>query len=299
MNKLRTVLARIDTGHLSKLWIFYRDYFKSDEACLDFIFDVVHNEPLSTTWQQDVDESLFIPRRMMNCVERMVSTASDMELIRKGKDIFKIVLLVSCVETLQTLAGNKSMSKKEMLFNFWGNYTSKQDKAYIRKNFGRDIAADGDIDKGIDPSNDGQEDSFWQFISVLNEYRNGASHEGEYWDICFKNDNRRTPISLYATVWLSNEEQQLAQKQAKHKQEKNSEDHEQKRLQKTKHTFSSKISYRKFEKIFVYTCINFIKVYVRDRGKKENADTHMDWQGQSNQPPSGSAVSGTGTAGQL
>ena len=113
MNKLRTVLARIDTGHLSKLWIFYRDYFKSDEACLDFIFDVVHNEPLSTTWQQDVDESLFIPRRM-NCVERMVSTASDMELIRKGKDIFKIVLLVSCVETLQTLAGNKSMSKKEM-----------------------------------------------------------------------------------------------------------------------------------------------------------------------------------------
>lgn len=41
MNKLRTVLARIDTGHLSKLWIFYRDYFKSDEACLDFIFDVV------------------------------------------------------------------------------------------------------------------------------------------------------------------------------------------------------------------------------------------------------------------
>ena len=136
MNKLRTVLARIDTGHLSKLWIFYRDYFKSDEACLDFIFDVVHNEPLSTTWQQDVDESLFIPRRMMNCVERMVSTASDMELIRKGKDIFKIVLLVSCVETLQTLAGNKSMSKKEMLFNFWENYTSKQDKAYIRKTLG-------------------------------------------------------------------------------------------------------------------------------------------------------------------
>ena len=90
MNKLRTVLARIDTGHLSKLWIFYRDYFKSDEACLDFIFDVVHNEPLSTTWQQDVDESLFIPRRMMNCVERMVSTASDMELIRKGKEILLV-----------------------------------------------------------------------------------------------------------------------------------------------------------------------------------------------------------------
>lgn len=299
MNKLITVLARIDSVHLSKLWIFYRDYFKSDEACLDFIFDIVHNEPLPTSLQQNADERLFIPRRMMNCVERMVSTASDMELIRKGKDIFKIVLLVSCVETLQTLARIKSMSKREMLFDFFENYTLKKHQEYIRRNFGRDIAADGDADKGIELSNDGQEDSFWQFISVLNEYRNGASHEGEYWDICFKNDNRRTPISLYATVWLSNEEQQLAKKQAKHKQEKNSEDHEQKRLQKTKHTFSSKISYRKFEKIFVYTCINFIKVYVRDRGKKENADTHMDWQGQSNQPPSGSAVSGTGTAVQL
>lgn len=274
MNKLITVLARIDSVHLSKLWIFYRDYFKSDEACLDFIFDVVHNEPLITTWQQDVDESLFIPRRMMNCVERMVSTASDMELIRKGKDIFKIVLLVSCVETLQTLRGNTKINKWNMFFDFWENYTSEENKEYIRNNFScEDFNNESDNADDEGTSDNLPEDTFKQFINVLNEYRNCASHEGEYWDLCFKQENIETPILLEATVWVAKEKQKCA--------------------------FSTNITYRKFEKIFVYTCINFIKVYVRDRGKKENADTHMDWQGQSNQPPSGSAVSGTGTAVQL
>lgn len=238
MNRLSTVLARIDSRHLSKLWIFYRDYFQSDEECLDFIFDVLHNEPLPSPLQGDANEHLFIPRRMMNCVERMVSTAKDMELIRKGKDIFKIVLLVSCVETLQTLAGNKSMSKKKMLFDFFENYTSKKHQEYIRRNFGRDIAADGDADKGIELSNDGQEDSFWQFISVLNEYRNGASHEGEYWDICFKQENTQIPMQLEATVWVANGKQTRA--------------------------FSTNITYREFERIFVFTCITFMEKYVHD-----------------------------------
>ena len=41
-DKLEHILQRIDSRHLSKLWTFYRDYFKCDESCLDFIFCAVY-----------------------------------------------------------------------------------------------------------------------------------------------------------------------------------------------------------------------------------------------------------------
>lgn len=239
MDKLSTVLARIDSRHLSKLWIFYRDYFQSDEECLDFIFDVLHNEPLPTSLQLNEDERLFIPRRMMNCVERMVSTAKDMELIRRGKDIFKIVLLVSCVETLQTLCGNTKMNKWKMFFDFWENYTSDENKEYIRNNFSyEDFRNESDYADDEETSDNLTEDPFKQFINVLNEYRNCASHEGEYWDICFKQENTEIPMQLEATVWVANGKQ--------------------------KRTFSTNITYREFERIFVFTCITFMEKYVHD-----------------------------------
>ena len=65
------------------------------------------------------NDRLLIPRRMLNCVERLVSAAKDMEQIRRGKDIFKIVYLVTCVETLQKLKGRNDLDKKEMLFDFF------------------------------------------------------------------------------------------------------------------------------------------------------------------------------------
>lgn len=55
-------------------------------------------------------EGDFIPGRMVNTAERLVSAARDMEQIRHGKDVLKVVFLVTCVETLQNLIG-KSGSK--------------------------------------------------------------------------------------------------------------------------------------------------------------------------------------------
>ena len=197
-DKLEHILQRIDSRHLSKLWTFYRDYFKCDESCLDFIFCAVYREPVyskeqlerkfSTSFENDdyvdPDDRLFIPRRMLNCVERMVSAARDMEQIRKGKDIFKIVFLISCVETLQKLTGFTG-KKKDMLFDFFEGYTSNENKKYIRKHFAHGT-------QGLYPD----EDAFWQFVSVLSEYRNAAAHEGQYWETCFKNYSGRTPLSI-------------------------------------------------------------------------------------------------------
>lgn len=250
--KLEHVLQRIDSKHLSKLWSFYRDYFNNDEDCLSFIYNAIRLEPVDT-FEQAIDKSVehfnddeytdpndkfFIPRRMLNCVERMVSAARDMEQIRRGKDVFKIVFLVTCIETLQKLSGCAGQ-KKEMLFDFFKGYTSEKDKNYIRKHFAH--GSQGLYD---------DEDSFEQFIGVLNEYRNCAAHEGEYWDYCFKNDSGRTPLSIIVKIDLDKYSMK----------------------NKIDHSFETTLSYRYFEAIFVRTCISFINSYVRSMPKDTEED---------------------------
>lgn len=190
------IMQRLNKEHFEALMEFYRGYFPDDASCIQFIFDAIKNEPPndSTIYREQIDshgnyanengvainETVFYPRRMLNAVERFVSVARDMEQIRKGKDVFKIVFIISCVESLQSL-GNPlctSMSKVQVLLDFFETYTSDSDKQYIRTHFWHD---DDDL---FDP----KEDSFRQFIGVLNEYRNCAVHEGDYWDYCFNNN---------------------------------------------------------------------------------------------------------------
>ncbi len=241
--KLSVVLQRIDSKQLSKLWLFYRDYFKTDENCLNFIYAAVEHEPVYTDKEQmelffkayeeknyvDPNDSLFIPHRMLNCVERMVSAARDMEQIRQGKDVFKVVLLVSCVETLQKLNG-KNGHKKDLLLDFFENNTSAKDKNYIRKHFAHGA-------QGMYPD----EDSFWQFVSVLSAYRNAAAHEGAYENDCFKNYGGKKPLVVMVKTTLT-------------KESPNAE-----------HIFETTLSYQEFKEIFVRTCISFIKNYISNQ----------------------------------
>lgn len=250
--KLKYILKRLDSRHLSALWSFYRDYFKNDISCLNFIYDAIRLEPVYTTEEAieksleyfneddytDPDDKFFIPRRMLNCVERMVSAARDMEQIRRGKDVFKVVFIVTCVETLQKLAG-KTGQKKDMLFDFFKGYTSEKDKKYIRSHFAH--GSQGLYD----------EDSFEQFVGVINEYRNCAAHEGEYWDYCFNNIYKRKPLSIMIKIDLDNYSM---------KNKKN-------------HVFETTLSYRAFEDIFVRTCIKFIENYVSRQEDTNHADT--------------------------
>lgn len=251
-DKFDHILKRIDSRQLSKLWSFYRNYFKDDKSCLSFIYTAIRLEPVYTTEEiidkcvehfneddyTDPEDKYYIPRRMLNCVERMVSAARDMEQIRRGKDVFKIVFIVTCVETLQKLAG-QTVQKKDMLFGFFKGYTSGKDKEYIRRHF-----AHGS--QGLY-----NEDSFEQFVGVINEYRNCAAHEGEYWGYCFNNFYKRKPLSIHVKIDLDNYTM------------KNKKDH----------VFETTLSYPKFEEIFVRTCITFIKRYVSSQEITVNADT--------------------------
>ena len=137
MNEMTSfILQRIHSKQLSKLRWFYRDYFISDADCLQFIYDALHFAPADNDTSCDKflegfnkaegkvgpEDTVYIPRRMMNCVERLVSAARDMEQIRRGEDIFKLVYLVVCVETLQKLSGKKcgkKCGKRELLFDFF------------------------------------------------------------------------------------------------------------------------------------------------------------------------------------
>lgn len=239
---LNTILERIDSRHLASLWAFYRDYFSSDNECLQFIYNTLRQEPpntneiygLDSADEADFDESLFFPRQMLSSVERLVSAARDMERIRAGKDVFKIVFLITCVETLQglanpTMTGNKF---KEWLLPFFEENTSTSDKEFIASHFFHD-----DEDSAID----GSENSFEQFVAVLNEYRNCAAHEGDYWDYCFNSSSDDCPTLLPLRIDLK----------------------EYSRKNKREHCFQTCVSYEKFESIFVRTCITFIQNYVK------------------------------------
>lgn len=148
--QLNCILKRIDSRHLSKLWMFYRDYFSDDTSYLQFLYNALKEEPehkavmyhlsdadkgIYTAENGDaIFDSVFIPRRMLNTVERLVMAARDMEQIRRGKDVFKIVFLVTCVESLQNLIGY-GKSKRDQLFDFFENYVNDGDKEYIASHF--------------------------------------------------------------------------------------------------------------------------------------------------------------------
>ena len=253
MDRVKEITNRIASTHFAQLWQFYRDAFHNDEECLQFFYDILRVEPVSASMQylraydeiywvdsdgSVISDSVFVPRRMLNLVERMVSAARDMEMIRRGKDVFKVVFLVTCAETLQKLAGRdkdedgRSVSKKDLLFELFEEHTAEEDKQYIAFRFKHD---DEEITEA-------PEDSFKQFIGVINEYRNCAAHEGEYWEYCFNNNYDGHPVLLVVKIDLASFSGNDEKKKA--------------------HCFSTEISYYEFEKIFIRTCVNFIKRYV-------------------------------------
>lgn len=247
---LRDILDRIDSELLCRIWLFFRPYFQGDDACLDFLHSAYVIEPVCTLSDDliyilddgtQVDDALFIPRRMLNTVQRLVSAARDMEMIRKGKEIFKIIYLITCIETLMKLAGI-DVSKKEMLFMFVTENISELDKQFIAERFSR--VSD---DFGIESNSDNAR--LWQFLGVLNELRNTGIHEGDLWDTVF--GDYEHPLIFYVNI-------DIEKFSAKNKKP---------------HCFKSKLTYGEFEAIIVRTAISFIDGYVSNQRSNIHADT--------------------------
>lgn len=186
-DKLAFILARLDSRHLAELWCFYRDHFPNDISCIDFLAAAVHNEPelsdhngIESADDSGAQEDIYIPRRMMNAVMRLVSAARDMEQIRSGKDVFKIIYIVSCTETLKKLSGSKNETKGKMIRDFFEESLSEDDKRTIISKIKLISSEDAVINTEL---------SIEDFAQMLYNLRNCAAHEGDYWDACFNNNN--------------------------------------------------------------------------------------------------------------
>lgn len=185
-----------------KLLEFFSPYVSDKEEIATFITQVLQ-------LRQN-----FIPRRMLNSIERLVTLADDTEIIRPGKHSLKIFYFVVCIETLYSLS-ESNLSKLGMVKDFFNSYIPEQDKQLILKGFRRDLS-DNRFNVHRQP-----EETFVEyearlngptvdrtfntqvtmeiFASVINELRNCFAHEGDYWQFHFAESDHTVMNSLIVT----------------------------------------------------------------------------------------------------
>ncbi len=234
---LRSILSG---PHFNKLVSFYTPYFKNQESCIKYLYSVLRYEPVHTIDfnngdlcvldinGQVVNDDVFIPKRMLNAVQRFVSIARDIDTIRPGDDPFKIIFLNTCIESLQTQRCKHFKTKKDMIIDFFDTFTTADDSEYINNHF-----------ESI-PNNFYAVPKRGPVIlaEALYAIRNAAVHEGDCWGPLFPENN----MGLIITV-----------PDRKH--------------QSIFSGYSNEISYSQFEQIFVRTCMKLISHYVAEERK--------------------------------
>ena len=290
MNRGKEILQQIRSTHFAALWLFYRKHFPNDETCLQFLHDAIlfnptPESPLLTSdkhWaliaigQSESDETHSIPLKMLNTVQRLVNAAHDMDQIRRGKDVFKVIYLVTCAETLLILFDekNRKTSKRQLWLRFWKMNVSDEDKQSIQSKFSRDCIGELSEDElknqyfkrgsrelyeaikksehqenkdeqkeksEQEPEWEDRSDTFELFLNVMNEVRNSAIHDGAYWEHFFNNHGEE-PLQFQLMIDLDKFSPKLEDKQL--------------------HWFLTELSYQEFEDMFVRTSIQLIRNYV-------------------------------------
>lgn len=304
MKRLYEILQQIQSTHFAKLWLFYRKHFNSDEDCLQFLYDAILFNPSSTTSLPNLaqrlnqmatsecepDKAHSIPLKMLNTVQRLVSAAHDMEQIRRGKDVFKVIYLVTCAETLLILFDekNRKTSKRWLWLRFWNKNVSNKDKQYIQSKFSRDCLSEiseselksqffekksqelydavikikrankkeaNAQESEFEPPLEDHSDTFELFLNVMNEVRNSAIHDGAYWEHFFNNHGEE-PLQFQLMIDLDKFSPKPGNKQL--------------------HWFLTELSYQEFENIFVRTSIRLIRNYLKQHTNQQEEPSHAD-----------------------
>ena len=184
--------------HLAELIDFYNPYFENRNSCIDFLYEILQYEPPHAPkfindgiYYVDFDNKIlpdeaFIPKRMLNAVQRFVSVCRELETSRPGDDPFKIIYYITCIESLQTLGGANTKPKKHMVLDFFTSYISEEDHAFISNHF------EGIPNDLFAPSKSGPE----VMAEALYSIRNAAVHNGECWDSIFPTDGFRLIITV-------------------------------------------------------------------------------------------------------
>ena len=317
MERIQEILQQIESRHLAKLWYFYRKHFPDDEACLQFLYDSIlfnpsPESPLLTSderWtlmekgQGENNESHSIPLKMLNTVERLVSAAHDMDQIRRGKDVFKVIFLVTCEEALEELSGRRRELKKElsaskqsnrgekheMWKDFWIRNALCEDKQTIRRKFSRDCLTEISETKLKSQFFEKGSRNHYDAVIKIKRAREKAESETKtqkaepelewddrsdsfnlFLDVMHEVRNSAIHDGAYWEHYFNNHGDEPLQFQLNINLRLHGEN--KKRL----HTFVTELSYQEFEDIFVRTSIRLIRNYIAQNTKQQEEPSHAN-----------------------
>jgi hypothetical protein len=204
----------IEDEYKDKYIGFYKEYL--DDNALNEFFNSI------CEYEDKHDDN--IPRRMMHQVQRFVKLAIDVEKIEPNADMFRIIFLNSCLDSIFYIA-----NQKKDKINFFENWVSIENQEYILNNF--KICIDEDYYSKECKL------TIKEFHNVFYKLRNIAIHEGNCWCTQFFNENIDCGlISVFYT------EKNIFE---------NSNDIKW-------YTIDTTLSFYEFIKIFVRGCVNFI-----------------------------------------
>ncbi|MFD0680354.1 MULTISPECIES: hypothetical protein [unclassified Paenibacillus] len=192
------------------------------------------------------------PRRMLNSVERLVSLADDMDVIRRGKHSLKIFYFVVCIETLYSLA-NIEMNKTMILIDFFNKYIEEADAQLIVKCVRRSLGDERYSFRETSGEYNQTMNDRWNteidmeiFARVINELRNIFAHEGDYWGFHFADSDSAV---LNTIIVAENQMEVKLKREGK--------------VEGLKRVYEVKLTYEQFKAICVRGFINFIKAYFK------------------------------------
>ena len=216
---------------------FYRPFFTSEETMTTFFRNIFNFE---ITSEAEGDRK-YIPRRMMNQIQRFVSLANDIEQIRPGRDPLKILFFRVCLESLRSLSGRK----KEFFTNI-ATCMSDKGKAYITDHFRLmgwmfestespfvHFPLDLEILLSLD-----------DFFKIIWAVRNLSVHEGDYWSMDFFSDAADGPC----ITTLTTKDTIISSVKPNGK--------------KITYVFETSLDYRIFTHHFVRMCITYVEEYM-------------------------------------
>ncbi len=210
---------------------FYRAYFSSEMEMRQFFQRIFEND--------DVDKT---PREMVNQIQRFVTLANDIDLIRPGRDPLRIFFIKTCMEALWSLSG---MNKKTF-YDIFPSFLSSEGVNYILQNFSILFFEDEIADHIYEVSHTL---TICDFFEIIKAVRDMLVHDGNYWEMqFFAHDKDSTWIATLQTdekILVSYEYQKKSG------------------MFRTYH-FETKLQYGEFIHYFVEACITFVLTQLRD-----------------------------------
>lgn len=219
---------------------FYRKYFDTEDKMYHFFIQVFLNDDLDKT-----------PRKILNQIERLVSLANDIELIRPARDSLRILFLQICIDAIYKLSGNNEGKRKEEEKKyFFRDYIDDEGKQYILENFVFSqielVHKEEDQSQKLLDKYDNYSLTMDDFGTIIYTMRGMVAHEGDYWSMqFFSRDINSTWIVSIKT----------AEKMLKcYKPQKG---------EYVTYHFETTLNYERFISYFVKGCINFLQEYIK------------------------------------